>query len=157
VLTTLYCDASFCPHQLVGGWAIWLRSEQGRIVEDGATPDYCTQSYEAELAAIYAGIYRTSKRWPGTTAILVRSDCQTALELMDRKYRARSRSAHRLTTKIHQLQAQQGFRLISRWVKGHQRGSQTDAWLNNKVDELARKVMETERLKAQENTGHESP
>ena len=148
MLTTLYCDASFCPHHLVGGWAIWLRSEQGRIVEDGPTPDYCDQSNEAELAAIYAGIYRTSKRWPTTTAILVRSDCQTALELMDKKYRPRSRGAHRLASKIHRLQEEGGFRLIPRWVKGHQRGNKTDAWLNNKVDELARKVMEAERKRA---------
>ena len=146
-MTTLYCDASFCPHQLVGGWAIWLRSEQGRIVEDGPIPDYCTQSHEAELAAIYAGIYRTVKRWPMTEAILVRSDCQTALELMGQKYRPRSRAAHRLVGKVQKLKTHHNLRLIPRWVKGHQTAKKTDAWLNNKVDELARKVMEAERMK----------
>jgi len=148
VLTTLYCDASFCPDKKVGGWAIWLRSEHGRIVEDGPTPEYCQNSYEAELAAIYAGIYRTSRRWPMTAAILVRSDCQTALDLMENRYEARSGGGRRLATKIQELKARHDLRLIPRWVKGHQRGSKTDAWLNNKVDELARKVMEAERLKA---------
>jgi ribonuclease HI len=146
MLTTLYCDASWCPHLLVGGWAIWLRSERGRIVEDGVVPEYCSQSYEAELAAIYAGIYRTLSRWPNTTAILVRSDCETALHLMSNLYQGRHQGARRLATKIHGLQREVGVRLIPRWVKGHQRGTNTDAYLNNRVDEMARSVMEKERL-----------
>jgi ribonuclease HI len=147
MLTTLYCDASFCPHNLVGGWAIWLRSERGRIIEDGPVPDYCKESYEAELAAIYAGIYRTLNRWSNTTAILVRSDCETALNLMSNRYQGRHRGARRLATKIHGLQREAGVRLIPRWVKGHQRGTKTDAYLNNRVDEMARAVMQSERVR----------
>lgn len=145
MLTTLYCDASFCPHQLVGGWAIWLRSNQGRIIEHGATPDYCDFSNEAELAAIYAGIYRGLTRWPQTTAILVRSDCRDALNLMENRHEAPTQSGRRLAKKIHDLQAQRGVRLIPRWVKGHQRGTEVDAYLNNRVDELARTMMRRER------------
>jgi ribonuclease HI len=104
------------------------------------------------LAAIYAGIYRVATRWPQTEAILVRSDCQTALIWMRKSKRSQLRpeGAKRLLGKIETLQQKNpsGLRLIPRWVKGHQRGSKTDAWLNNKVDELARKVMEAERLKA---------
>ena len=55
-------------------------------------------------------------------------------------------------TKIQELKAHHNLRLIPRWVKGHQRGTKTDAWLNNKVDELARKVMEAERKRTQTGT-----
>lgn len=147
MLTTLYCDASFCPHQLVGGWAIWLRSEYGRIVEDGPTPEYCRFSNIAELAAIYAGIYRAVTRWPDTRAILVRSDCKPALDLMEYRYASTHDGGRRLADKIQELRRQYDINLIPRWVKGHQRGSTTDAWLNNRVDEMSRAVMEAERKK----------
>ena len=118
MLTTLYCDASFCPENLVGGWAVWLRSERGRHVESGATPDYCDYSNEAELAAIYAGIYRTVTRWPKTEAILVRSDCTTALRWMEGRSQVRSAGGQRLVKHIGKLKVEHNVRLIPRWVKG---------------------------------------
>jgi len=145
MLTTLYCDASFCPHELVGGWAIWLRSERGRHVENGATPDYCQNASEAELVAIYAGIYRALTRWPETTAILVRSDCTTALDWMMDRYYPKRKGGQRVAKKIRQLRYQRGVRLIPRWVKAHREGSETDVYLNRRVDELAREMMVGQR------------
>ena len=145
MLTTLYCDASFCPHQLVGGWAIWIRSERGRFVENGKTPDYCQNSSEAELVAIYAGIYRTLTRWPETTAILVRSDCTAALDWMVGRHHPKKESGQRVANKIQQLKHQRGVRLIPRWVKAHREGSETDVYLNRRVDKLAREMMVGQR------------
>ena len=131
---------------------MWLRSERGRHVESGATPDYCNFSNEAELAAIYAGIYRTVTKWPKTEAILVRSDCTTALQWMDGRSQARSAGARRLVKRIVKLKAEHNVRLIPRWVKAHRSGSDTDVWLNRRVDEMAREIMKNERQRATGNS-----
>ncbi len=149
MLTTLYCDASFCPHTRVGGWAVWLRSELGRHVESGPTPDYCRFSNHAELAAIYAGIYRAATKWPETEAVLVRSDCTTALHWMEGRYRPRSDAGRRLVERIQKIQDGHDVRLISRWVKGHREGAGVDVWLNRRVDQMAKKVMADERIRVQ--------
>ena len=80
---TLYCDASWCPRQKVGGWGIYCKSDKGRFEGQGRIPDYCQDNNVAELAAIFAGFYRISKTWPDTTVIFVRSDCKGALGLAD--------------------------------------------------------------------------
>lgn len=147
MLTTLYCDASFCPRDRVGGWAIWLRSEEGRHIESGPVPEYCNVSNEAELAAIYAGIYRAITLWGRTEAILVRSDCTAALHWMEQRYEAPTEGGRRLQLLIRRLHDNRMLSLIPRWVKGHQGGDQTEAWLNRRVDRMARKVMQLERLK----------
>lgn len=136
MLTTLYCDASWYQEERVGGWAVWLRSERGRIVRAGTVPDYCEHAYEAELAAIFAGVYLTTASWPDTSAIVVRSDCDAALKLMSGRNLPRHQGAHMLTSKISEIQ--KSIRLLPKWVKGHQSGDSTEAWINRKVDRLAR-------------------
>lgn len=145
MLVTLYCDASFCPKTYSGGWAAWLRSERGRIIRSGPTPDYCRHAYEAEIAAIYAGLYLVTRSWPEAEAVLVRSDCTAALHLMQRRREASHRGARRLATKIEGLRIAHGIKLVPRWVKGHRGGEQTDAYLNRRVDEMARTVMRYQR------------
>lgn len=152
MLTTLYCDASFCPHDRVGGWAVWLRSDFGRHIESGVVPDYCDFSNEAEFAAIYAGIYRAVTKWPDTSAVLVRSDCTTALQWMEMRYQARSQGGQRLQEHVRKLKKDHDVRLIPRWVKGHRHGKDTDVYLNNRVDEMAGKVMRQERQRVRTNT-----
>jgi ribonuclease HI len=150
MLTTLYCDASFCPDKLVGGWAIWLRSGEGRHVESGPSPRYCVSSNEVEFVAIYAGIYRAVTRWPSTTAILVRSDSTTALGWMEGSHEARGRMGRRLQQLIAGITTKHNVCLIPRWVKGHRSGRGTDVWLNNRVDQMAREEMQRERRRTRE-------
>lgn len=145
MLTTLYCDASFCPQTHAGGWGVWLRSNRGRVVRSGITPHYVIDANEAELAAIYAGVFLAVRHWPETEAILVRSDSRTALSRMDDYRKARREGAKKLAEKIRELQKKHDVRLISRWVKGHRSGSAVDVYLNNRVDEMAREAMQGRR------------
>lgn len=124
----------------------------GRIVRSGPCPDWragtggrrCQRSYEAELAAIFAGIHLATTHWPQTSVIIVRSDCQQALDIITRRIipKQRHAGARRLRDKIAELRRQ--VRLVPKWVKGHQSGNRTDAWLNRKVDELAGDAKRTE-------------
>lgn len=152
MLVTLYCDASFCSRTKTGGWAVWLRSDAGRIVRGGACPEYVAHAYEAELAAIFAGVHLALTQWPQTTAVLVRSDCRAALDIMRQQQRVKHPGARTLAGKIQALRTKKRTRLIPRWVKGHQHGEAVDAWLNRKVDALARDHMQRTRRAKQAST-----
>lgn len=147
MLTTLYCDASWYHEEKVGGWAIWLRSEKGRIVRAGAVPDYCLHAYEAEFAAVFAGIHLALVSWPETKAILVRSDCDSALKLMTGRHQPRHEGARRLAEKVAEFRS--SVRLLPRWVKGHQSGDSTEAWINRRVDRMAREAARAEVSRVQ--------
>lgn len=145
MFVTLYTDASWDHKARVGGWACWLRSNQGKIVRAGYVPDYCVYAYEAELAAVFAGIWTALQSWDATHTILIRSDCQQALALVDGQSAAKHYGACRLQSKLQELRRSSNVRLLTRWVKGHRRSSTTDAWVNNRVDQIARDRMQEQR------------
>lgn len=124
-----------------GGWAVWARSDLGRVIRSGACPDYCTDSNDAELAAIYAGLYLVTRNWPQVTAVLVRSDSQVALAYLEMSKPPRNAGARRLWRRIKDLLAQHPLRLRTRWVKGHaDPNAGTMAYLNNQCDKLAKQA-----------------
>ncbi len=134
---TCYTDASFRRDK--GRWAIWLRSDRGRIVKSGACPDYVKTSGAAELAAIYAAIYVAIRMWGDeVSGVLVRSDCQTAQDWLEGRARARQKDARRLISLTESLLREHGVELRCRWVRGHQpRKRSTEAYLNDACDRLA--------------------
>jgi ribonuclease HI len=137
---TCYTDASFSRRQ-GGSWAVWIRSAGGRVVRRGACPAYVRDSFAAELAAIFAGLFLAATTWKGNvTGVLVCSDCLGALDLITRPgANARNPGARRLCGLISRLLSSNGIELSCRWVRGHQRAnSSTAAFLNNRCDRLAR-------------------
>lgn len=138
MLVTLYCDASWLPEHNVGGWAVWLRSEQGRVIRSGTTPDYCTMAFEAELAAVFAGIHLARRHWNDTSKVIVCSDCEQALWLMTGRLSPSRYASSRLMSRIRKESKE--IRLVPKWVKGHRVTGGTDAYLNRRVDQMARKA-----------------
>jgi ribonuclease HI len=142
VLVTCYTDASFS--RLTGGqsrgrWAVWLRSDEGRLVRSGKCPDYVVTSTNAELSAILAAVHLGVTSWAGARVLLVRSDCLAALALADGSGRARDLAAQRMQKRIHSMVERSGVELRCRWVKAHQDSSTSrEAYLNNACDRLAR-------------------
>ena len=104
-------------------------------------PDYCVDSNDAELAAIYAGLYRALRIWPNTEVFVVRSDSQVALRWAHKGYDGHRQTTRRLRSRIDHLHQTHEFRIVPKWVKGHRYGTKTDVYLNNRVDEMARAEM----------------
>ena len=137
---TVYADASF-DRDDGGGWGVWVRSERGRIVRRGKCPPYVTTSGQAELAAIYAGLFLALRAWGADVrGFFVRSDSQEALLYLDSKAPlSRARAVARLQTKIRGL-IRPGVDVHAKWVKGHQkRSTGTGAYLNAACDKLAKR------------------
>ncbi len=134
MLVTIYTDASFKDG--LGGWAVWIRSNEGRIVKAGRCPPYVTNALQAEVCAIYCGLHLAVKAWPHATAFLVRTDCQGAC--FDPRRPHRSEQLDRLRQLMSAVLGDR--RLHHKWVKGHQRGNGVQAYLNRQCDLLAGRV-----------------
>jgi hypothetical protein len=138
---TCYTDASFS--RTAAGWGVWLRSARGRIVRHGACPPYVSSANEAEMAAIFAGVFLARRAWgEAVRGLVVYTDSQAAIGfLRDEALSARiQRSAPgivRLREKIRSLAGEHGIELDLRWVKGHQRTNTVRAYLNARCDQLA--------------------
>jgi len=139
---TLYTDASWHPERREGGWAVWAKSELGRIVRSGTCPEYTSSAMHAELAAIYAGIFLVLKMWgEQVEGIQVRSDSQQALEAV-RRGAAPSKDPvmRRLQDKVQELVRGRVY-LRPRWVKGHRNpNGDVTAWLNAHCDREAKRA-----------------
>lgn len=138
---TCYTDASFTPKG--AGWGVWLRSSHGRVVHRGVCPEYVADSLDAEIAAIFAGLFLARRAWgDAVRGIVVRTDCRNAISflgpepLRPRVLRTRPGTV-RLREKIHGLAAQHGIALEFKWVKGHQSSDTVPAFLNRTCDRLA--------------------
>ncbi|WP_437730748.1 RNase H family protein [Sorangium sp. So ce1335] len=141
---TCYTDASFGPSG--AGWAVWARCVEGRVVRRGACPAYVTSSLEAELAAIFAGVFVAYRTWGARIrGVVVRTDCQAAIHLLTTdavrpRTQKRWPGAMRLREKILALVKERGIGLDLRWVMGHQASNSVQAYLNRACDKLAAKA-----------------
>ena len=138
---TIYTDAGYRPMgDQRGGWAVWIRSELGRIVKAGPCPDYICGSLEAEVCAIYCGLHLATKAWPEATAFLVRTDCQGAC--FDPRSRRYAEDDNAALARLCRLMSETLGRRILRhkWVKGHQKNNSMQAYLNRQCDLLAGRV-----------------
>lgn len=139
---TCYADASYSKRK-GGGWAVWLRSDEGRVVRDGRCPSYVKSSIHAELAAIYAGLFLSVCTWGRRVeGITINSDSQVALDLLDCEAPlSADPSARRLQERIRSLVRNRAIEIEARWVKAH-RGPEvgTAAYLNHQCDRRARKA-----------------
>ena len=147
ISATLYCDASWCWKYKVGGWGIYCRSDKGRFELSGEPPSYCQDNVGAELSAVFAGLYRITQAWPDSQLIYVRSDCSGILTIIESSEPHRRDDLHRLQQKIQDLRKEKELILQLGWVKGHQDGKTVKSWVNNRVDKLARDVMDRARLR----------
>ena len=138
---TCYTDASWSERD-GGAWAVWIRSDAGRIVRQGLCPPWVRDSTLAELSAIYAALYLSVRAWGGAVReVLVVSDSRDALRFAaEDTPPARGQRARALQRKIRELAEAHGVVLLGRWVKAHQRGTaDTAAYLNNECDRLAKR------------------
>lgn len=138
---TCYTDASFSERH-GGGFGVWLRSYLGRVVRSGRCPRYVKSSTDAELSAIYAGVFLALRAWPSRVAgVLVCTDCQAAIDLArPGSALAPRKAARRLQRRLWALLDESHVELDLRWVKAHQKPTtSTRAYLNHQCDRLARR------------------
>ena len=137
---TLYTDASFNGTE--GTWAIWLRSEKGRIVKSGKCPATVDDNNAAEMYAVLVGVTVALREWAVTDKIFgiqINSDSHVVCTAL---YQWSKPNRHptiaRIQTKIRAILTEQDIRVRAKHVRGHQRSDNVRSWLNNRCDRMAR-------------------
>jgi hypothetical protein len=136
---TLYCDAS-SDHQK-SGWAVYLRSEKGRIIKHGKCPSGLVNSTGAEFYAVLMGIEIALAEWGKFDGIFVNSDCTSVCRgLWPWSNASRNKDLAKIQNKIRKICADHGILVRTKHVKGHQNPKTgVRSFLNGKVDGLSRK------------------
>jgi ribonuclease HI len=148
---TVYTDASVVGNgAYVGVRCIWgtLDPSDGpvRLEDIQACPPALVRadSFAAEIYGILFGVWVASQAWHehGMTGCGVRCDNKGAVELVNRWQRKRKvhhkRADIRAIFKHFAEKIPKRVYIKARWVRGHQSGNTAQAWLNNRVDALAR-------------------
>jgi ribonuclease HI len=142
MIATCYTDASYSPKH-GGAWAVWVRSDHGRLVRHGRCPRWVKDSGAAELAAVYAGIFLAHRAWSSELRrILVKSDSMDALAAATSLDKPRKNPAmRRIQARLRELLAASPLSIETQWVRGHRpRESGVSAYLNDACDRLARRA-----------------
>lgn len=140
-MATVITDASFCPFTKASAWAAWIRYRDKKIKVAELFKRQPKSPHEAELWAIINGVYLAGQLQP--KAILVQSDCKTALTKIDARCPELNKTLRRLKG--------YDFTLITRWVKGHGKDGTDRTWVNNWCDKQAGLLMRSERKKREKN------
>ena len=142
---TGYSDASFKlePPDAGGGWGCWVRDSQTRILRAGPCPKWVSDSQESELCGVFAAIHTAVTRLESHLAniMVVKLDNQSVAQWFGWRGSTRTpRRPERLDLVCRALQAanDKQIKLVVTWVKGHRGDQDISAYLNSRVDEMAR-------------------
>lgn len=146
---TLYTDASVSPS--CSTWAVWARSEHGRIVEGDLCPSHVRDSNVAELYAAKMGIELIFKQWSpivAITGIQINSDNSTVCSsLYPWSTENSNQHIRAVQNEIREFLARNNIRVRLKHVKGHQRPDSVRQWLNARCDKIANQVRKREERK----------
>jgi ribonuclease HI len=128
---TVYTDASLRGKKAT--WAVWLRSNKGRIVKSGKCPSWIKDINAAEIFAIYKGAQIAIKKWDATF-LWVRTDSKTAITMLIKKGTIRTREdIQQARGLFQQLDIDAHFKHI----KAHGNGETIQSYINNECDRRA--------------------
>jgi len=150
---TVICDASFYREGKgrprgtgVGGWAAWVRVDHIHfaIKKHGIIKaKNLYSSTEAEVYAALNGIWIALQY--GAHDVLVRSDCMTVCQLIDKSARVGGRTHQVWWEAMCRPDMQVPGTLSARHVKGHSGGTCPASWTNEWCDKHAKISMKEAR------------
>lgn len=135
-----YSDASYAPTG--GGWGIWVRDSNTRILRAAPCPPWVRSSNDAELCGVYAAIVSACRDLEADWAniLVVKTDSQTVASWFGWN-RSQGLPAgeeqRKLMLRAYEWVQSKQIRLVVTWVKGHQGQRTTTGYLNDRVDQLA--------------------
>lgn len=92
---TIHCDASVADLSSVGSYAYWIDGPAGDIREAGVFDSACRNSTEAEVKAIVNALHVVLvSGWTGIERIIVNSDSEPAMHLVQKGGKNKSPGAH---------------------------------------------------------------
>lgn len=143
MLVTINTDASFYPLQKIGGYAIWIASNKGRVKHAAGFKDTLHGPHDAEFKAIINALHLLKKQNWTITEIYINTDSQTVIDTVENKgtfkklpqYGKDNYQAYLSIIK------ELGVKDVSlRHVKGHLHTKTARHWVNDWLDTEAKKA-----------------
>ena len=137
---TMYTDASYYDNRKEAGWAYWLKSDKGRIINKGVEKAEC--SNVAELIAALKGIEECIRSWPDTKGISINSDNMSVVQGIypDGPF-YKNENIRLLQLKIQKLAKDSNIQLKSKYVRAHTGRNDSRSYINRRVDTLSKQVV----------------
>ena len=148
MITTVFTDASWCPKSKYGGFACWVKSDNGTFKKYGEMSGKFDGAHKAELAAIVNGVWFALKCVPDTTYMICSSDCKTAIDNVN-NCGVYSPDKKRMAAHVRWMTRFIRFEL--RHVKAHVVNGDKRHAVNNWCDEYAKMSMRAKRDRARIN------
>lgn len=134
---TVLTDASWCPHEHVAGWAVWIVCNNERYKRYDAFFEKVANAQEAEIKAIINGVH-IAKRVFNPDHYHVVSDCTGAMTALQGK--GTTKEWQNILTNI------TGDAMVTfKHVRAHTKGNDKRSWVNNWCDFNAKLAMRSLR------------
>lgn len=85
MLVTINTDASFYPIQKIGGYAIWIASNKGRVKYSNGFKETLVCSHDAEFKAIINALHLLKRQNWNISEIYINTDSQTIIDTVENK------------------------------------------------------------------------
>lgn len=143
MLVTVNTDASFYPDQKIGGFAIWIASDKGRVKFADGFKGTVETAHDAEFKCIINALHLLKRQGWEITEIYINTDSQTVINTIETK--AKSNKTPKYAKDNYNaylgITKQLGVKHISlRHVKGHLHTNTARHWVNDWLDTHAKKA-----------------
>lgn len=143
MLVTINTDASFYPIQKIGGYAIWIASDKGRVKHAAGFRNNVESPHDAEFKAVINALHLLKKQGWEITEIYINTDSQAVIQTIEGKGTFKRLPQHgkdnyqSFLSIINEL----GVKNVSlRHVKSHLHTKTARHWVNQWLDGEAKKA-----------------
>ncbi len=142
MLVTINTDASYYAVQKIGGYAIWIASNKGRVKYSAGFKNQLETQHDAEFKAIINALHLLKKQNWKITKIYINTDSQTVIQTVEtkgvkNKLPQYGKDNYQSYLKIIE---ELGVKDVSfRHVKAHSHTKTARHWVNDWLDTQAKK------------------
>jgi len=143
MLVTINTDASFYPMQKIGGYAIWIASNKGRVKLAAGFKNVLETQHDAEFKAIINALHLLKRQRWEITEIYINTDSQTVIQMVETKATFKKLPQYGKDNYQSYLKIieELGVKHVSfRHVKSHLHTNTARHWVNDWLDTEAKKA-----------------
>lgn len=142
MLVTINTDASYYAVQKIGGYAIWIASNKGRVKYSAGFKNQLENQHDAEFKAIINALHLLKKQNWKITKIYINTDSQAVIKTIEKN--GFCKKNHQYIVKNYQsylkIIKEIGVKDVSfRHVKAHSHTKTARNWVNDWLDTQAKK------------------
>ena len=138
MFATIYTDASYGNNKY--GYSYYTKCDKG-VVSGSGVLDNCNDINEAEMLAIVFAIKESHKKHPSIKRILVVTDSITAQYTLWGNGKGSKKEKYKPVVDKFKALEKRFEKVMIKWTKGHRYDNSDRAYLNNKCDAMASRVV----------------